>query len=80
MKFKWHLLLAALLVVLGFVIWGQVLNGSVTANAGIPVGSSTRIHITVDIPGGGAIAGAVALIAGSGLMLAAIAGPSSTLV
>jgi hypothetical protein len=73
MKFKWHLLTAALLVVLGLAIWAQVLNGSVSANAGEPISSTTKIHICVDIPGWGAIIGSGALIAGSGLMLGAIA-------
>ena len=73
MSFKWHLLLAVLLLLLGFVIWGQVLNGSVTADASIPVNSSTKIHIAVDIPGWGAIIGAVALIVGIGLLFAAVA-------
>jgi hypothetical protein len=73
MKFKWHLLTAALLIVLGLVIWAQVLHGSVSANTGLPINSSTKIHIAVDITGWGAIVGSVALPAGTGLMLAAIA-------
>ncbi len=73
MKLKWHLLTAALLVVLGLVIWGQVLDGSVTFNAGFPINSSTKIHVAVDILGWGALIGFVALLAGIGLMLAAIA-------
>ena len=72
MKFKWHLLTAALLIVLGFIVWSQTLNGSVSANVGIPL-SGTKIHICVDIVGWGAIAGAAALVIGVGLMLAAIA-------
>ena len=72
MQFKWHLLIAALLVAAGLVIWSQVLNGSMTASAGIPI-SNFNIHIAVDIPGLGAIVGAVALIVGVVLMLAAIA-------
>ena len=44
-----------------------------SANTGLPINSSTKIHIAVDITGWGAIVGSVALLAGTGLMLAAIA-------
>lgn len=72
MKLKWHLLLSALLITLGLTIWAEVLNGSVSAWAGLPI-SNVKLHIAVDIVGTGAILGFVALIAGIVLLLAAIA-------
>ena len=72
MKLKWHLLIAAFLIASGLIIWGQVLQGSITASTGIPI-RNINIHIFVDIPGIGALVGALALIAGSVLLISAVA-------
>jgi hypothetical protein len=72
MKLKVLLVAALVLVVVGFVCFGQAVNGNINASAGWPVASGTSLHVCVTVTGWWAVAGGCCTMLGSVLLIAGI--------